>query len=412
MNELTVNITGITEENKHEKLSQFESKVYGRKCVNMPARDVKTVRKSIDIAYPDIVINLRYKDDSERNSKLEKALRTTAFSLGVPLKSGSGETFYFDSQKELTDIWCEAFSKRVKEIYDFVTDYFELPEMNVMSKANLKHKGKILYNPETGKPISTSEWNRFVTDLEKFLNRNKPAGEKIVLDAQALGRLLDKMLKTNSLESVRKMALKDIKVKEKSYEWVSDSVKHLNAVLGSELAGEQMARIEMLQRSAAQKVSGIDNAMKDNIKQILIDGVTNKKSKSQVSQDLFDKMVGHTRDFQRLADTEIQKNFNDAYIAGEINNTEPGDNVYFQRVEVIDGNTCEYCKKMNGKIAVWSKTPLSSGKVSDKDADLAIWEGKEWDGKKLTAIPDAPVSIFHPWCRGVWLRYDPAVGKI
>lgn len=329
--------------------------------------------------------------------KIEKAVRHTAFSLGVPLKSGSGEGFVFDSQKELTDMWCERLSMRVKAVYDFVTDYFDLPEINVMSKANLKHKGKILYNPETGKPISTSEWNRFVTDLEKFLNRNKPSGEKIVLDAQALGRLLDKMLKTNSLQEVRKMALKDIKVKEKSFDWVSDSVKHMTTELGTQFAGEQLARLEMLQRSAAQKVAGIDDAMKNNIKQILMDGVLNHKSKSQVSQSLFDKMVGHTRDFQRLADTEIQKNFNDAYIAGEVSNAEPGKNVYFQRVEVLDDNTCEYCKKMNGKIAVWSKTPLSSGKVNDQIADLAIWEGKEWDGKKLNGIAEAPNSIFHPF---------------
>jgi len=88
--------------------------------------------------------------------------------------------------------------------------------------------------------------------------------------------------------------------------------------------------------------------MKNDIKQILIDGVKSRKGKSQISQDLFDRMTGHNRDFQRIADTETINAMNNSFLQDEVHGAEPGEKVYFQRVEVIDANTCNFCKKMHG----------------------------------------------------------------
>ena len=143
--------------------------------------------------------------------------------------------------------------------------------------------------------------------------------------------------------------------------------------------------------------------MRSDIQTILIDGVKNRKSKSDVSQMLFDKMTGDNRDFKRLADTEMQNAFNNGFVREEVYNTPDGEKTYFQRVEVIDDNTCPFCRRMNGKIALWSDKPLSSQKADDGIADFVIWEGKEWSGEK----DDVCTGAFHPWCRGAWIRYYP-----
>lgn len=399
---LSIVISDITEGNRQAKYEQLEKALTGEKFEKVPADGTEKLP----------LLNIRIKDYSL--GKVNKALRAASLSLGVPTKSANGEAFTFKAQEDLTDKWAKFFSELVNNTYNFVIDCFGLPKITVMSKAvNLTWKGKVLYSPESGEPITQKEWDFFVKNLEKFLNRNiSNAAEKIVLDSKALGHILDRMLKTNTLDAIKKLRLEDLKLGGKSFDWISDSVKNMKNALGESLTRQEQARIQVIQQSAAEKITKITNDLKSDVKQILIDGVADHKSKSQVSQALFDKMVGHNRDFQRIADTEIQRTFNNSFIREEVHNAKEGEKVYFERVEVIDGNTCPYCKKINGKIAVWSETSLVSGAIKDEYADLAIWEGKEWNGKKLERIADAPISVVHPYCRGTWIRCYPELDGI
>lgn len=419
--ELQINLTNMTEQNRFEKIAKFDDisrivksgnliKTKGKRSRLSDSAISKEVEKSRnDRAFRNIKFKINYSTNAEAVRKINKALRLASFSLDIPLKASFGEGFNFVSQKELTDKWCGNFSKIVRGTYEFVIKYFGLPEIAVMSKSeNLAWKGKVLYSPETGEPIKKSEWNSFVKALENFLNRNiANVADKIVLDSTALGKILDRMARTNSLEAVKKIHLDSLKVNGRTFDWISDSIKNMRNTSEAFLSRNDYARIQVMQESAAEKITKVSNAMKSDIRQVLIDGILEHKSKGQVSQMIFDKMVGHNRDFQRIADTEIQRASTNAFVKEEVQNAEDGEKVYFRRVEVVDDNTCEYCKRINGKIAVWSDTPLSRGAVKDIYAELAIWEGKEWDGKKLTRIEDAPVSICHPWCRGVWVRYYP-----
>jgi hypothetical protein len=74
----------------------------------------------------------------------------------------------------------------------------------------------------------------------------------------------------------------------------------------------------------------------------------------------------------------------------------------------MDGNTCPFCKKMNGVIVLWSDHPLGNDKIKDPIADYAIWDGKDWDGRKDMIANGA----FHPYCRGLWMRYSSAVDAL
>jgi len=393
---IEIEITDITIGNRVKKFDQLEKSLNGGIPEYIPADNTPRLG----------TINIKLKDYS--SERIEKALRTMAMSLSVPLKAAKGEIFFYKSQEDLTDKWCIFFSELVRNTYDFITDYLDLPKKTVMSKSDiLTHKGKILYNPSTGEPIKQSDWNKFVGNLEKFLNRNiKDVEKKIILESKSLSKILDRMLKYNSLEAVKNLRLNNIEYHGKSFDWISENVKNMQNVFGESLTRQEQARIEVMTQSAVQKVTNITDKMRGNIKQILIDGVKNKQSKGQVSQALFDKMVGDNRDFQRVADTEIQNAFNNSYIQEEVYNTEDGKKTYFRRIEVIDSNTCPKCKAINGKIAVWSDKPLNDEKSKDKNADYVIWEGKEG------ADWECPLSVKHPYCRGTWARYDVGLDSI
>ena len=388
---IEIKINDITEGNRIAKFEQLEKCLTGGTPEYVPSDNTP--------ALP--CVNIRMKDFS--SERVEKALRTMAMSFAVPLKSAKGEVFLYKAQEDLTDKWCIFFSELVRNTYDFVTDYFDLPKKTVMLKSVLTHKGKILYYPETGEPIKQSDWDKFVRNLEKFLNRNMQDTEKkIILESNSLGKILDRMLKYNTLEAVKELQLEKLTYHGKRFDWISESVKNMKNAFGASFTRQEQARIEMLTQSAAIKITNVTDKMCGDIKQILIDGVKGNKSKSEVSQALFDKMVGDNRDYQRLADTEIQNAVNNSFLREEVQNTPDGQKTYFQRIEVIDGNTCKYCKQMNGKIAVWSDTPLKDEKADDGIADFVIWEGKEWNGSAHSFT----TGVFHPYCRGTWVRYD------
>lgn len=395
---INIEIKDITEGNRQQKFEQLAKCLNGLTPEYVPADNTARL--------PDIKISLK----NNEPARVEKALRTMSMSLRLPGKAAKGEVFFYKAQEDLTDKWCDYFSNYIQNIYDFVTEYFDLPKKTVMSKAeNLTYKGKILYSPSTGEPIKKADWEKFLKNLEKFLNRNNdnPA-ERIVLQSQCLAKILNRMLKYNTLEAVKKLRLEDTAYHGKSFDWISKDIKNMQDVFGEELTRQEQARIAIYQQSAAVKVQNVTEKVRGEIQQVLIDGVRAKKSKSQVSQDLFDKMVGDNRDYQRLADTEVQNAFNNSFIRSEVQNTPENKKTYFRRIEVIDGNTCPFCRQMNGKIAVWSDKPLQSDIAKDPIADYVLWEGKEWNGKEHTVA----IGCFHPWCRGTWERYDESDAHI
>lgn len=393
-----INITDITENNKQQKLEQV-NKALNAIADNRPFM-IKHIPADSSTNYGNLLVRIT---DFDR-SKIEKAVHKIALSLDADISGASkGEAFVYKSQEEIVDKFFKDFTNRTRAVYNFVISYFDLPDIRIVSKAGeLRHKGKILYNPETGLPIKESEWKRFIVELEKFLNRNYTGiGEKIVLSAESLGIILDRLSKTNSLEAIRKMSVADLKAKRYDVDWISESVKTMKDKFGDVISRERQARIQIAMDSAAQRVTKVKDDMRNNIQQIIIDGIRDKQSKSVVAQNLFDKCASLNRDMQRIADSEVQMAANSAYIQEEVYNTEPGSKVYFKRFEMMDDNTCKKCKKLNGTIVLWSDVPLPDERIKDPFAKYAIWDGKN-DG-------DCPVGIVHPWCRGSWIRYYPDV---
>lgn len=391
-----IQITDITEKNKNKKIEQVE-KALNAIYYNKPFV-IKHIKADNSKHYEDITLRIR---DFDKN-KIQKAVHKMAFSLDTQIKSAKGEAFIYRSQEELTDRIVSELTEKTKSVYSFLISYFGLPEVRIISKADLKYKGKILYDPESGKPISQAEWKKFVAAIEKFLNRNYTGvGKKIVLSAESLGRILERLSKTNSFEAIQKMPLSGLKYGGKTFDWISSDIKNMQNTFGESIDRMTQARIQVAVDSAAQRITKVTDNMRNDIQQIIIDGIKDRQSKAKISQNLFDKCSGLNRDFQRIADTEIQNNANNAYIKEELFNTPENEKVYFKRFEQVDDNTCKKCRAINGKLALWSDVPLESERIKDPYADYAIWEGKT-DGTM-------PMSVIHPYCRGGWVRYYPEI---
>ena len=391
-----IQITDITENNRQQKFEQFE------KALNAIDDNKPFIIKHIPADNSKRYENLTVRILNFDRSKIEKAVHSLALTLDTKVGAAKGEAFTFKAQEELTNRFVNELTEKTKAVYNFVISYFGLPEITVVSKANLTYKGKIIYNSETGEPIQEKEWKKFVEVLEQFLNRNyNGVGERIALSSEALGRILARLSETNSLEKIKKKTLSELSINHRNFDWISQSSKNMADVLNGSVDRWQAARIEMAIHSAAIKVSKVTDNMRNDIQDVIINGIINRNSKAQVSQNLFDKCVGLNRDFQRFADSEIQNITNNAYLKEEVYNTKEGEKVYFKRYEMLDDNTCKKCKKIKGEIALWSNTALPNERIKDEYAKYAIWEGKE--------TGDMPVGILHPYCRGFWFRYYPEI---
>lgn len=394
-----VEVTDITENNKYKKVEQVE------KTLRAIYNNVPFVINHIDTKgdnsekYQNITLGIT----DFNKEKIEKAVHSIALALDVePNVSNKGEPFLYKAQEEFTNNMIKEILKETKKIYLFVIDYFNLPDIRVISKANLRHKGKIVYNPETGKPITKKEWEKFLKEYEKLCQKiYGNFGEKLVLSSEVVGRMLDKITQKYPMEKVKKMSLKEMENLSK----MTVAKLTVPKVFYQTFSKEQYFRnrIELAEMSVTNLITTCNENAKNKIKQILIDGIKNKDNKSKIGQQIFERCVGLNTDIQRIVDTEIQNNVNAAIIRSNVENKKENEKIYFKRSEIIDKVTCKKCKAIKGMVVLFSENPLTDEKIKDQYAEYAIWEGKT-EGK-------VPFATMHPYCRGTWYRYYPRVVK-
>lgn len=394
-----VEVTDITENNKYKKVEQVE------KTLRAIYNNVPFVINHIDTKgdnsekYQNITLGIT----DFNKEKIEKAVHSIALALDVePNVSNKGEPFLYKAQEEFTNNMIKEILKETKKIYLFVIDYFNLPDIRVISKANLRHKGKIVYNPETGKPITKKEWEKFLKEYEKLCQKiYGNFGEKLVLSSEVVGRMLDKITQKYPMEEVKKMSLKEMENLSK----MTVAKLTVPKVFYQTFSKEQYFRnrIELAEMSVTNLITTCNENAKNKIKQILIDGIKNKDNKSKIGQQIFERCVGLNTDIQRIVDTEIQNNVNAAIIRSNVENKKENEKIYFKRSEIIDDVTCKKCKAIKGMVVLFSENPLTDEKIKDQYAEYAIWEGKT-EGK-------VPFATMHPYCRGTWYRYYPRVVK-
>jgi hypothetical protein len=355
---------------------------------------------------------------SNRKTKFYKAVFELSKALNIPCRlqkaitrpGHNSESYLYHVQQELSNKWVNFYKNIFKNIYTVVITALGLPPVGVetmmksIDDSVLKYRGKILYNPENGNPIQKKEFEALIKAVDNFLNRKTAmTGQKIILDSVAIEKILRRMAKYQTTKDMEKLTLDTIKYRGKSFDWIRETTKHIQEAFridGLALSRDEMARYQVAQDWVAQKVTRINNEVREEIKDTILNGIVEKRSRSQVSQDLFNRLGSLNRDWKRIADTEIVNTSNLAGILEEVNRRTEGEKVYFKRYELP--GCCDKCKEIDGMVVLWSDTQLESDKIKkDKNAKVAIWEGKAQDKKMNTVVPGA----LHPNCRGGWLPW-------
>jgi hypothetical protein len=361
-------------------------------------------------AYPDLEVFIQNITPQNRKAKFVKAVRAVSRALKTPVEitaKHGGEPYLYPIQRELSDYWTGYYSRLLQEVYKAACNALDLPETQVetLRKALggsgiLKYRGKVIYSPETGRPLKNRDFDALIEAIQKFLNRNtKDLSKQILLDSAAIEKLLRRMAKYQSSADMARLKLDGMKYRGKTFDWIRADIRNLNQALGGTMTGAEMARYQAAKDYVGELVTRTNLKIRNEIKDTVLSGIVNRRSKGQVSQDLFNRLGGLNRDWKRIADTEMVNTANLAGIHEEVNNTPKGEKVYLQRYELA--GCCDKCAKVNGKIVLWSDTPLDDEKIKDENADAAIWEGKEPNSKAGTLVP----GTLHPNCRGGWTRW-------
>jgi hypothetical protein len=366
--------------------------------------------------YPDLEVSIENITPENRKMKFAKAVQAVSKHLGVPVsitrrKEGgqdhSGEPYLYPIQQELSDQWTGFYRGILKEVYDTVAEALDLPrvEVETMGKAlgksgTLRYRGKVIYSPETGQPLKNRDFDDLVEAIQKFLNRRtQDTAERIILDSVAIEKLKRRMAKYQTSSDMKGLKLDNLKYRGKTFDWIRKDIKNLTTVLGQPLSGSEMARYQVAQNYVAHLVTRSNQKIRDEIKETVLQGILDKRTPGQVSQDLFNRLGGLNRDWKRIADTEIVNTSNLAGILQEVKDTPKGEKIYFKRYELA--GCCDKCEKMDGKVVLWSDTPLGDDRIKDPYAETALWEGKPQEKGKTVLV----TGTLHPNCRGGWLRW-------
>lgn len=370
-----------------------------------------------------IVKNIK---DENRREKFQSAVESLAKAMYIPLtvkprERETGEAFAYECQGDLVKQWTDYFASSLDNVYKEVTKLLDLPSVSTFSKSikdddwtgipsseAIIFRGKILFNPENGKPILRDDFRKIIKAIERFLNKRLgPADKKIVLNSISLGRVLARRLMDMPAEELQKMRLKNIHLEDKTYEWINKNESWLNKI-DSRIKSEDRARLvkryrgmqvmmDIAEESMGSKITKMTEDAVHAVRETLINGVKERKNMGAISQDLFDRFGNMNRDWGRILETEIMEATNNAFLQETVTASSPGEAIYFERIEMHDDHVCSFCEKIRGMIVRWSETPLTDENIDDKYADKAIWEGKTNMGRKAKDywVPSAQV---HPWC--------------
>ncbi len=370
----------------------------------------------------DFKIYVKDVNEDNRQEKFEKAATELSKAMDLPItirhREKEGESFLYRAQEELVEKWIRYVGKILDAVYLGLCRYFDLPKVTTFRKAvndniddlePLKFKGKILFNPETGKPITRKQWKEIIAQIEKFLNRHlKDVEKKMILESEVLGRILNRMLKYNTREAIEALKLEELKYKNRKFETISDSIKKLRETFN--LSDFDTQRLILAEDVLGEHITALTNNLKSGIKKVFTQGIRERKSKGKLVQDLFDRFGDINRDWRRIVEYEVNDNINNAFLAEEKANSAPDEKIYLQRLEVIDQGTCKHCEKINGKIVLLVDEPLLDEKIKDKYAEIAIWPGKSNIGRPSKEWWVAAGSQ-HPFCRGSWERVYPDLAE-
>ena len=183
-------------------------------------------------------------------------------------------------------------------------------------------------------------------------------------------------------------------------DWISQDIKAMVDLQGNPLSRERQGKIQVITDSKFTTLNSFSEKTKNKIKEIFLLCLKKREPKYRIKQELFDNFASLNWDCYDFVDYELSVASLIAYIKDEVYSSKPGEKVYFKRFEM--DKCCSKCKKLNGKIVLWSNIPLDRNKINDKYTDSVIWDDRFTDKKSKI-----PLTWCCKSCCGTWVRYYP-----
>ena len=128
-------------------------------------------------------IQLEIKDITKDNrlDKFQKAIKAVSKELKIPAtiehKENHKEKFPYQAQEDLYNKNVQRVGLIMADLYSRICSTLGMRPSNTFNKAidpNAPKLGKneILWNPETGKPITQKDIDKLLAAVDKYLNRN------------------------------------------------------------------------------------------------------------------------------------------------------------------------------------------------------------------------------------------------
>lgn len=297
------------------------------------------------------------------------------------------ESMYL-SVNELSDEVVRETDSRFYKAYRAIGKMFGLLEKASEEDLPFSLGERQFFNIATGKPLTRAEWKRIEEAIVKVFGwvfEGSP--EMIVQQAMALGQAL---VLLGAEESARK-PLSEIKPQE---------IKPPELQYGSSLAYAHEA--------AASYITELTDDAREGIKQTIVNAARGKWTPKYLETELFDQFAELNRDWRRIAETELQTNFQTGFLiaTGERSKEEGRTRTFVMGHS--SPTACRWCwQNINGKVFVLVDSPPLSGEDTvDVDGKnyIAVWPGKSNIGRTRDSWWECIPS--HPNCRCSYTHVD------
>jgi len=253
---------------------------------------------------------------------------------------------------------------------------------------DLIFKGRIMYNPKDGKPIKMKDWKRLEKAIVDYLHIEREYLEKkMIEDSFFLGGLIQR------LEEQQKKTWDINKF---------DLTKPDFAKF--DFTDYDMDLIEAYKEGTGIYLQNVNDRVRAKVSSIIVEGVKQRKTKSEIWQDLWDSETDLNRDWDRVVVTETAAASNNGLLISEIRSTPEEEDIFMKGISAP--GACAACEKLvHEQVVVLVPQPLESGervKVDGKSY-VAIWPGKSNYGRSSKNVWTA--IIMHPYCRCTWSRW-------
>lgn len=322
--------------------------------------------------------------------KFTKALGILSKALGVDVhleNESVSEPTPYTSLRELSEEICLLVEGELQNLLDLIKrDWLKLSLEKAISDS-FRLNGKIYINPKTGKPLTATEWKAIKRDLTKFFSSiYGQTEEAAVKQAVALGKVLQ------SMDPAARIAAKKV------------SLDLFTAV--ASMGARHSAIANFAAVHTGELIQDMTDRSRKAVVEVIMQGYQDNLTSGQLEERLFDRFSQLNRDFRRIAETETATNFNNGYIAAEIQET-PDQPTFM--VGISGAGACSWCRdNVDGTVVVaLDKPPDGGGDTVTVDGVeyTAIWPGKSNIGRTRAEWRVCP--IIHPHCRCSWTRYDP-----